>query len=288
MRRRTLLIAVAFLGAGLSLAAGLAGVVAATKGEWTISNWTLGEGMSLSLTQRTPTSRSQWTSTRSLVELDGLTREQLHAVRAPVAFRLRGDAGTFVLEGTLTLGIGRGTFRFEPNPGFVTQLAALGYEPPGEGDLFGLAIREISLDYAAEVKRLDPGTALRDLVRFRDHGIEMDEIRDVLAAGYAGVSARDVVDLHDHGVPPSFVRALKQFGYPSFDADDVISLHDHGVDERYLEGLAASGMGALDPGGVIRLHDHGVESRYIARIRDAGFANLTVDQIVQLHDHGVD
>lgn len=288
MRRRTLLIAAAFLGGGLSLAAGLAGVFAATHGEWTINNWTLGEGMSLSLTHRTPTSRSQWTCNRSIAELEGLTREQLHAVHAPVAFRLRGDAGSFVFEGTLTLGVGRGTFHFEPNPAFTAQLAALGYDAPGDDDLFGLAMREISLAYATEVKRLEPGTTLRDPIRFRDHGVELDEIREVLAVGDPRLSGTDVVDLHDHGVPPSFVRALKTFGYPSLAADNVIALHDHGVDERYVKGLAASGMRGLEPDDVIRLHDHGVETRYIARIREAGFTDLTVEQIVRLHDHGVD
>ena len=288
MRRRTFLIAAAFLGAGLCLAAGLAGVFAGTRGEWTINNWTLGEGLSLSITHGTPTSRFQWTTGRSITELEGLTREQLHAVRAPVTFRLSGDAGTLVFEGTLTLGIGRGTFRFEPDPAFVGRLAALGYDPPREDDLFGLAIREISLDYAGEVKRLEPRATVRDLVRIRDHGVGLDEIRDVVAVGYTGLTARDVVDFHDHGVQPSFVSALKRFGYPSLAADDVILLHDHGVDERYLAGLAAAGMGALDPDEVIRLHDHGVESRYIARVRDAGFTQLTVDQIVELHDHGVD
>jgi len=288
MRRRRILIAVTILCAGLSLGAGVVGALAPVRGEWTLNTWTLGPGLRLGMTHRSGTSVWKWTTDRAIDDLEGLTREQLHGVRVPVAFRLHGDTGTFAFEGSLTLGIGKGSFRFQSDPEFATKLRALGYEPPGDDELFGLALREISLAYAGEVKRLAPATTLRDLVGFHDRGIGIDYLREIGAVAYPGIGGSEVVRLHEHGVDPSYLRALRDAGYAALDANAIVALHEHGVDGRYVAEITASGVGTLPPEQIIYLHEHGVASGYIARVRDAGFTNLSVDQIVKLHEHGVD
>jgi len=234
----------------------------APVGTWSLSNRIPGEGVQLSLSYRKGSSRSEWSSTQPLSDLQGLTASQLHAMHTAVAFSLRRDAGSFACEGTLTLGAGRGQFRFTPDPSYAAKLAALGYESIGEDvhPLMMLAWRDVSVAYASDVKKAGLRVAeTADLVRLLDHGVDLDFIRALGAAGYAGLTA-----------------------------DDVTNFRDHGIDGDYLRGLKASGASDWSVDEIVKLHDHGVDPDYVARIRSAGYGELTVDQIIRLHDHGVD
>jgi hypothetical protein len=249
------------LWASLSLAAA-AEDAAPVRGTWKLSNWTINDSVRLTLSYRKASSRWDWSSDQELAELHGLTSGQLHAVSTPASFTLERDPGVFFFEGTILLGIGRGEYRFLASPSFAAKLAALGYDAIDEADasLMIMAVRDVSLAYAADVKRLGlKDVAVQDLVRFRDHGISIGFIRELVASGYPGLTGDGVIRLRDHGVSPSFVKALVDAGRSAASVDEII-----------------------------RLNDHGVDATYIARIQSAGFKDVTVDQIVRLHDHGVD
>jgi hypothetical protein len=290
------------------------------QGKWSLSNWTSGDSLRLTMKYHARNNRWQWSNDQPIADLHGLTLEQLHAAHTPVTFTLARDAGTFAFEGTVMVGIGSGDFRFVSDPSFTAKLAALGYDAVGEDDvsIMMMAIRDISIAYAGEVKRSGlRDVAVNDLVRFRDHGVELEFIRDLTMIGYANLSADDVVQLRDHGIDSGFIRALKVSGYPDLPAGDIMALRDHGVDSRYVEGLDDSGYGRRAVGDIVKLRDHGIEpvfikellaarpgpysidelitlrehgvdSRYVARIQASGFKALTVDQIVRLREHGVD
>lgn len=290
------------------------------EGRWTINNWTPGDSLQLSMKYHAGTTRWQWGSSQPIADLHGLTLEQLHAPRTAVKFTLERDAGTFAFEGTVTLGVGSGDYRFVADPTFKAKLGALGYDVADEDDasIMMMAIRDISIAYAGEVKRSGmKGVAVPDLVRLRDHGVDLEFIRDLTMIGYTGLSADDVVRLRDHGVDSGFIRTLKASGYPDLATADIVALRDHGVDSRYIEGLDDSGYGKPAARDIVRLRDHGIEPdfikdlliakpgtysvdeiiklrehgvdpRYVARIQEAGFKDLTVDQIVSLREHGVD
>src|SRR5262245_11724559 len=137
MHRRVIVVTGLLLCAFASLPFGAADPatpppVSSRTGTWRISNWTLADGVQLSLSNRKGSSRWEWSSNRPGAELEGLTTAQLHAVHASVSFTLRRDAGTFSFEGALTLGIGRGEFRFVPDPSFASKMSALGYEAVGD------------------------------------------------------------------------------------------------------------------------------------------------------------
>src|SRR5262245_39268297 len=74
------------------------------KGGWSLSNWSLAKGVSLSLSYRKGSSRWEWTNRQPLEELQGLSSGQLHALSTPVSFTLHRDAGTFAFEGNVALG----------------------------------------------------------------------------------------------------------------------------------------------------------------------------------------
>jgi hypothetical protein len=260
-------------------------------GNWSLSNWIPGEGVQLRLFYRKGSSRSEWSSTQPLADLQGLTPSQLHAIHTTVAFSLRRDAGSFACEGTLTLGAGHGQFRFTPDPSYAAKLEALGYEPIGVDayPLMMLAWRDVSVAYASDAKKAGLRVAeTSDLVHLLDHGVDLDFIRALGAAGYAGLTADDVTNLRDHGIDGDYLRGLKASGASDWSVLEIVKLHDHGVDPDYVARIHSAGYGDLTVDQIIRLHDHGVDPDYVARIHAAGYGDLTVDQIIRLHDHGVD
>jgi hypothetical protein len=248
-------------GTGWCLAAPAADESSQKIGTWSLNNWTPGDDVHLTLSYRKGTSRWEWSSNQAVADLKGLTAGQLRATHASVAFTLKRDAGAFAFDGSILLGIGRGDFRFDPDPTYAAKLSALGYGPIGDDALafMLMAVRDVSLEFAAEVKYALKDAKVSDLVRLLDHGVDLGFIRSLVAAGYGDLTADDVVRFRDHGIDGEFLRGLKASGASGFVADDIV-----------------------------RLHDHGVSSDYVARMHAAGYGDLTADQIIKLHDHGVD
>jgi hypothetical protein len=260
MRKLSITIGGVLLGAGLCLTAYAADAAAPVKGTWSLNNWTPGDTAHLTLAYRNATTRWEWGNDQPLEDLHGLTSEQRHSAHVSVSFTMDRDAGTFAFEGTLTLGLGRGEFRFVPNPTYAAKLSVLGYETIGEGELLGMALRDVSLAFASEVK----------------------------FSGLKEVTVSDLMRLKDHGVGLDFIRALATIGATNLTADDVVRFRDHGIDGEFVRALRSPGAPALSADDIIKLHDHGVKPEYVARIQSAGYPDLTVDQIIKLHDHGVD
>jgi hypothetical protein len=230
-------------------------------GTWSLNNWIPGDSVHLKLSYRKGTTRWQWGNDQPQADLLGLTSGQLHSPHADVSFTMKRDAGTFAFEGSMTLGVGGGDFRFVPDPNYVAKLGELGYRMVDDDavSLMFMAVRDISLAFAAEVKRSGlKDVTVSDLVRLKDHGVSLEFIRTLAEIGMTGLTAEDVVGLRDHGIDGEFLRALKASGAPTLAADEII-----------------------------KLHDHGVKPDYVARIQSAGYADLTVDEIIRLHDHGV-
>jgi len=289
-------------------------------GSWSLSNWSLAKGVSLSLSYRKGSSRWEWTNRQPLEELQGLSSGQLHALNTPVSFTLRRDAGTFAFDGNVALGIGKGSFRFTPDPGYVSQLRAMGYESVDDDavSVMMMAIRDISLDYARDVQKaglhvvevsdlvglLDHAVSREficavgsygntdvtaaDAIELHDHGVDVPYLQGLRALGDRRPLVEEIVSLHDHGVTPEYVKGIHAAGYEELTPDQIIRLHDHGVDTRYVSGLRAAGYGDLRTDDIVRLHDHGVGTGYVERVRAAGYGDLSVDQIIRLHEHGVD
>jgi beta-lactamase regulating signal transducer with metallopeptidase domain len=113
--------------------------------------------------------------------IDGLTREQLTTVGAPLRFRLRRDAGTFEFTGAVRNGYGAGSFEFVADPAFADSLARRGIRPPSATQQFSLARHDVSLAYVDELatqgyavptieQLVHAGTTGAELVQYRDTG----------------------------------------------------------------------------------------------------------------------
>jgi len=192
-----------------------------------------GDSIHLKLAYRKSSTRWEWGNDQPVADLRGLTAEQLHATYSSVAFTMQRDAGTFSFDGSLTLGLGRGEFRFVPDPAYVTKLEVLGYGDI-EGDdvsIMFMAVRDVSLAFASEVKFSGlKDVKVSDLLRLKDHGIDGEFVRGLKSAGVPVLSADDIIKLHDHGVKPEYVARIQSAGYPDLTIDQIIKLHDHGVD----------------------------------------------------------
>jgi hypothetical protein len=96
------------LCAASSLLAGAPAEVAGTRGEWRLNNGISSDTVRLTLTYRSPGRSFGWSNSQPLADLHGLALEQLHAARTQVMFTMPRDAGTFLFEGSLILGVGGG------------------------------------------------------------------------------------------------------------------------------------------------------------------------------------
>ena len=280
--------------AGLILCAGIfiavegSGQAPPFRGKWSLNNWTSGNEVRLELVRHTLTSTSSWGGSHPMEELQGLTRDQLHSAHSKVKFTIEKDAGIFAFEGAVTLGVGQGEYDFIASNTYIDKLNAMGYRNVDRDDLFWMAVQDISLGFAREVREAGLRDATTDdLKTFKTHGIDIAYIRDLSMLGYTALSSADLVNLKNHGVDISFLRGLKKAGY-NMSADDVVTLHNHGVDEQYMAGLKAAGYQKAGVEDITNLRNHGIDGSYLSRLQSSGFTSLTTEQIMRLHDHGVD
>lgn len=221
------------LSASLVSAKGAQAEPPAAQGTWSLNNWTARDAVQLTVSYRQGSSRWSWSSGQNLADLKGLSAEQLHAMSTPATFALERDPGVFFFQGTIVFGVGHGEYRFASNPSFAAKLEALGYGPIENDDvsLMMMAVRDITIAYAAQVKQLGlKDVGVSDLARFMDHGISLEFVRDLAAAGYAGLTPDDVVRLRDHGIDGRYVARIQSSGFKDVTVDQIVKLHDHGVD----------------------------------------------------------
>ena len=233
MNARTIAIVSACLAASLAVAAPAPDTDLSVKGAWSLNNWTSKDDVQLTLTYRNGSNRWQWSTGQQLADLAGLSKDQLHAMSTPAEFTLKRDSGVFFFKGTIMLGVGKGEYAFLPDPTYAEKLSAMGYADvsTSNASLMFMAVREISLEYAAEVKRLGiANLSLRDLERFMDHGIDLDFLRELVAAGYPGLTGDDIVRLRDHGIDGAYVARVQASGFTNLTVEQIVRLHDHGVD----------------------------------------------------------
>ena len=69
-----------------------------------------------------------------------------------------------------------------------------------------------------------------------------DDIAELAAAGYPGLSTDELVDLARHGVDGDDVAEFAAAGYDSLTVDELVRLARHGVDGDDIEELRAAGL----------------------------------------------
>jgi len=134
----------------------------------------------------------------------GLTPAQMASpVRTATHFEIVREAGTFVCEGYFA-GYGRGTYLFQPNPGFSAQMLAMGLQDDiEERRLLDMALHDVGP---------------RLLGEFRDAGISVSTVSELMSMRIQGVTG-------------DYVREVRQV-YPLASIQDVINMKIRGVWRR--------------------------------------------------------
>ncbi|HEV7786499.1 MAG TPA: M56 family metallopeptidase, partial [Thermoanaerobaculia bacterium] len=204
-----------------------------------------------------------------------------------VHFELRRDAGTFRFEGKFKGDQGTGFFTFAGNPGYIRDMAALGYKMT-EDRLLEMATHDISLSFVREIHDLGYRDASLDkLVEFRIHGVSPQFIRELTALGYANLPADKLVEFRIHGVSSEFVRGMAADGYKNLPADKLVEFRIHGVSPDFVHGLAADGYRDLPADRLVEFRIHGVSPAFVKELAAAGYSNVPADRLVEFRIHGV-
>jgi hypothetical protein len=198
------------------------------------------------------TSGSNWNAA-DLTGLD-LTTAGKHDVR----FTIARDAGRFEADGFVSGMEGAGLFRFVPAPGYAAAMAAAGFPGVEDDKQVGLALNDVSLAFAKEMKAQGlEDLDLRTLRAFRTHSVDLDFIKALRAPGIAATSAKSLIAFRIHEVTPDFAKAVRALGYTPSEKQ-LISLRIHDITPNYIAGLKAHGMEKLTLDKVISLKIHGI------------------------------
>ena len=267
----------------------LVGTVAATggiaPGQWRGKAGSDPQSVRLDIRLAEGHSETRITTDVAAAELDGFDAEAFGRAGAPLRLAWKRDAGTFLFEGEGGRRPG-GTVRFEPDPTFAERWRALGFGDIAESDYLRMAVEDVRLADAEQLKGLGVRVGLDDILRLRAHGVSTDDVRAFRSAGVLA-DVESVIRLKSRGIDAAYVKGMIDAGVPSDDLEGIQRLHAHGVPTEYAAQVRSSGFPDVDVDDLVRLHDQGVDSEYVRGLVESQLPGLTVDAVVRLHSHGV-
>ena len=232
-----------------------------------------------------------------------------------VQFTIARDAGRFSCEGYLKDSEGAGIFHFTPDASYVQSMSALGFVGIDEEKQFAMAVHDVTLEFAKEMKgEKVSGLSTDMLIAFRIHGVSQQFIRQIRAEGLTAIEADKLIAYRIHGVSPEFVREvrkaglqasedqlvamrihgvtpewiaqMKRNGYELRSIDDMIAFRIHGVSPEFIAKIEQLGYKHPEPDQLVAMRIHGVTPEYIANLKSRGMKDLSIDQMVSLRIHG--
>src|SRR5882724_9944939 len=151
-----------------------------------------------------------------------------------VKFAIARDAGRFDCEGYLKDGEGAGVFHFAPDAQYVSQMSALGFTGIDEDKQFSMAVLDVSVAYAKEIKSKNPHDLDADkLIAFRILGVSPEMVSFLQKAGYRP-DEDTLIAMRIHGVSPEYMQQLKKDGYDHIDLEKLIAFRIHGVSPDFI------------------------------------------------------
>ena len=258
---------------------------AAQEGSWTLMPADEAGMVHFTVIQRqqrgTSHSGSDW-PVSAFQGLDLTTR-----ARHDVMFAIARDAGRFDCEGYLANGEGAGTFRFTPDPAFARAMSDLGFGGINEDEQFGMAMHDVSLDFARQIKGENlEGMESDKLIAFRIFDVSQQFIREMRQAGLTATDADELVAFRVHGVSPARVREFTRAGIDA-DEDQLVAFQIHGVTPEFVAELESLGYANVESDELVAMRIHGVTPEYISDLKSRGLKDLSVDKLIALRIHGI-
>src|SRR5499433_3187156 len=123
-----------------------------------------------------------------------------------VKFSIKRDAGRFDCEGFLDNGEGAGVFHYTADSQYVSQMSALGFNGIDDDKQFSMAMLDVSVAFAKEVKAANVrGLDTDKLIAFRIFNVNREFIESMRKAGLNATDADKLVAFRIHGVSPEMV-----------------------------------------------------------------------------------
>ena len=205
-----------------------------------------------------------------------------------VQFTIARDAGRFSCEGYLKDGEGAGVFHFTPDASYVQSMSALGFVGIDEEKQFAMAVHDVTLEFAKEMKgEKVSGLSTDMLIAFRIHGVNQQFIRQIRAEGLTAIEADKLIAYRIHGVSPEFVREVRKAGLEASE-DQLVAMRIHGVSPEFIAKIEQLGYKHPEPDQLVAMRIHGVTPEFIANLKSRGMKDLSIDQMVNLRIHGID
>ena len=206
-------------------------------------------------------------------------------------FELRRDAGTVTFEGrfdgTGPGAQGHGTYSFQPDPGYIRDMASLGYRV--EDKVFELALCDVSRASVRELKSVGYGDlSLDELIEFAIFRVTPDFIREVGQLGFRDLPAERLVEMRIHKVTPEYLRELSAMGYKDLSLDDAVSFRIHKVTPEFVREMAAAGYEDLSGDDLVSFRIFKVTPEFIRELAELGYREVPADNLVEMRIHRID
>jgi len=194
------------------------------SGDWTAQITSKDTKLQLNLERRSNKSgRHQMGQSFEFSDFQGLTREQA-LNGGPVSFSLVREAGRIDMEGSFQNGKGSGTFRFTPNPGFISAMKSRGYDfeqsskfdgdQDSEDRLFTATALNITTALADDLNSAGLGKLqTEDLFKAAIFKINSQFMREMKASGFQDLGMEELVKARIFKIDAEFVRKVSQMGF---------------------------------------------------------------------------
>jgi hypothetical protein len=213
---------------------------------------------------------SQMGSNYAYTELQGLTRQQALA-GGPVRFSIVREAGTIECEGSFQNGRGSGTFRFTPNPGFVSAMKSRGFDFEKDISTFGDDRDHENRLFAAAT--LNVTTALAD---------------DLLSADFGKLEVEDLFKAAIFKVDSRFMREMKESGFPGLGMEELVKARIFKIDASFVREAARMGFDKEPFESLVKMRIFKVTPEFVAEVRGEGLNDLSVEDLVKMKIFKID
>ena len=233
---------------------------------------------------------SQMGSNYAYTELQGLTRQQALA-DGPVRFSIVREAGTIECEGSFQNGRGSGTFRFTPNPGFVSAMKSRGFDfekEPTWGDdrerenrLFAAATLNVTTALADDLLSADLGKLeVEDLFKAAIFKVDSKFMREMKESGFPGLGMEELVKARIFKIDASFVRAVARMGFDKEPFESIVKMRIFKVTPEFIAEVRGEGLNDLSIEDLVKMKIFKIDADFIRRAKADG-TPLEVEELVQ-------
>ncbi|HUS09122.1 MAG TPA: hypothetical protein VMZ30_01560 [Pyrinomonadaceae bacterium] len=264
----------------------------AVTGDWTASLVDKGDKINLNFGLRDEkaekTNKHQFGQTYDFAEL-GLSREQVVS-GGPVKFTLAREAGTIDCEGTFQNSKGSGTFRFTPNPAFVSGMKSRGFDfekysrdhegSARENKIFAAAALNVTTALADDLASAGFKLDIDDLFKAAIFKIDSNFMRQMAATGFPNLRMEDLVKARIFKIDAEFVRQVNQMGFGKQTMEDLVKLSIFKVTPEFIAEMRNEGLSDLSIEDLVKLQIFKIDAPFIRQAKADGVP-LEVERLVQ-------